>query len=54
MNHPQTGGSYSREKDGSLKRIEPQADLAPESPAEQSTETEAQPQEETTAKKGKA
>lgn len=69
MNHPHSGGSYRREEDGSLTRISFVAETdgaatpdltpteiltVPELPAEPPTETETQPQEETTAKKGKA
>lgn len=64
MNHPQTGGSYRREKDGSLTPITVQADVAPETPAETSAATEppaekpttveTQAEEDTGGKKGKS
>ncbi|QND45306.1 hypothetical protein HB780_06025 (plasmid) [Rhizobium lusitanum] len=64
MTHPQTGGSYRREKNGSLTPIAAPADVTPETSAEASTATELQAgqpavvetpaEEETGGKKGKA
>lgn len=64
MNHPQTGGSYRREKDGSLTPIAAQADVAPETtaetpaatetPADPPTTVETQAEEDTGGKKGKS
>ncbi|NSZ48448.1 hypothetical protein G6L63_11060 [Agrobacterium vitis] len=56
MTNPQTGGSYRREQDGTLTRIEANAPVTVESEttvAEPTTET-SDAVEETSAKKGKA
>lgn len=54
MNLPQAGGSYRREKDGSLKLIEAQVDVAPQPPAEQPAAVETPAEDETSGKKGKS
>jgi hypothetical protein len=64
VTHPQTGGSYRREKNGSLTPIGAPADVPSETPAETSTATEPQAgepavvetpaEEETGGKKGKS
>ncbi|TXI00297.1 MAG: hypothetical protein E6Q76_18660 [Rhizobium sp.] len=64
MNHPTSGGSYRREMDGSLTRIDAlaaarietpaDAPASIERPAELSTDTETPPSEEAAGKKGKS
>jgi hypothetical protein len=56
MTLPHQGGSYRREKDGSLKRIDAEVDAPAviEQEAEKPADTETAPKEEPTARKGKA
>ena len=54
MSHPQTGGSYSREKDGSLKLIETQVDAAPAPAAEEQATVETPADDDTSGKKGRS
>lgn len=54
MSHPNAGGSYSREKDGSLRLIMAQVEVAPEPPAEKPAAVETPAEEETSGKKGKS
>ncbi|MDQ0454654.1 hypothetical protein [Rhizobium paknamense] len=56
MTNPQTGGSYLRNPDGSLTRIEIAAfkPAEPEQPAAQPSSETPEAQDETSAKKGKA